>query len=61
MASDRVPPTGASSPQENPFGILCDAEMPWATFSTTATGLDGFTLAELIKPGIIYLNFAKLR
>ena len=56
-----VPPPAARTPQENPFGILCDPAMPWATFSTTATGLGGLTLAELTKPGVIYLKSAKVR
>ena len=43
------------------LGILCDPEMPWATFSTTATGFGGLTLAELVKPGVIYLKSAKVR
>ena len=43
------------------LGILCDPEMPWAAFSTTATGFGGLTLAELVKPGVIYLKSAKLR
>ena len=43
------------------LGILCDPEMPWGTFSTTATGFGGLTLAELAKPGVIYLKSAKVR
>ena len=35
--------------------------MPWGNFSTTATGFGGLTLAELIKPGVIYLKSAKVR
>ncbi len=30
-------------------------------FSTTATGLGGLTLAELVKPGVIYLKSDKVR
>ena len=62
VASASVPPSAVRAPQENPFGILCDPEMPWGTFSTTtATGFGGLTLAELINSGVIYLKSAKLR
>ena len=43
------------------IGILCDPEMPWGLFSTTATGFGGLTLAELVKPGVIYLKSDKVR
>jgi len=43
------------------LGILCDPELPWGEFSTTATGFGGLTLAELIRPGVIYLKSERAR
>ncbi len=43
------------------IGILCDPEMPWGEFGTTATGFGGLTLAELVRPGVIYLKSERAR
>jgi hypothetical protein len=41
--------------------ILCDPELPWWEFSTTTTGFGGLTLAELIRPGVIYWKSERAR
>jgi hypothetical protein len=43
------------------IGIFCDPEMPWGAFATTATGFGGLTLAEQIRPGVIYLKSEQAR
>ncbi len=43
------------------IGILCDPDMPWGLQSTTATGFAGLVLAELTKPGVVFLKSDKAR
>ena len=38
------------------LGILVDPELPWNQFGMTATGFGGLFLAELVRPGVIYLR-----
>ncbi len=40
------------------LGILVDPELPWNQFGMTATGFGGLFLAELVRPGVIYLRGA---
>jgi hypothetical protein len=35
---------------------MCDPELPWGQFGMAATGFAGLTLAELVKPGLVYLK-----
>jgi hypothetical protein len=41
------------------IGVLCDPQMPWGEFAMAATGFAGLTLAELIEPGVIFLQSDK--
>jgi len=43
------------------IGILCDPDMPWGLHATTATGFGGLVLAELAKPGVVFLKAGKLQ
>ncbi len=38
------------------IGIMTDPDLPWGEFSVVATGFAGLTLAELIKPGVVYMK-----
>jgi hypothetical protein len=38
------------------IGILCELEAPWGEYSVAATGFAGLSLAELVKPGVIFLK-----
>jgi hypothetical protein len=40
-------------------GIMCDPKEKWGEFSLSSTGFGGISLAELIKPGIVYLKSDK--
>jgi hypothetical protein len=43
------------------IGVMVEPEMPWGEFSMPATGFGGLALAELIKPGVIFLKSDKAR
>jgi hypothetical protein len=38
------------------IGVLCDPSMPWGLHATTATGFAGLVLAEIARPGIVFLK-----
>ncbi len=38
------------------IGVMVEPDLPWGEFSMAATGFCGLTLAELIKPGVVYLK-----
>ncbi len=38
------------------IGVMCDPEAPWGEFSLSATGFGGLALAEMAKPGVIYMK-----
>jgi hypothetical protein len=37
------------------IGIMVDPELPWGQFSMAATGFGGLFLAEMVRPGVIFL------
>jgi hypothetical protein len=41
------------------IGILCDPGKPWGKYALPATGFAGLSLAELLKPGVIFLKSDK--
>jgi len=43
------------------IGVMVDPDAPWGDFATPATGFAGLTLAELVKPGLIYLRYPARR
>ncbi|NOZ23505.1 MAG: hypothetical protein GXP25_20710 [Planctomycetes bacterium] len=38
------------------IGVMCEPDLPWGEYSMAATGFGGLTLAELVKPGVIFLK-----
>lgn len=38
------------------IGVMVDPELPWGQFNMPATGFGGLFLAELVRPGVIYLK-----
>jgi hypothetical protein len=38
------------------IGVMVDPELPWGQFSMPATGFGGLFLAEMVRPGVIYLR-----
>jgi len=40
----------------NRIGVLCDTDMPWGEYAMPATGFAGLTVAELVRPGVVFLK-----
>jgi hypothetical protein len=38
------------------IGVMVDPDLPWGQFSLAATGFGGLFLAELVRPGVIYMK-----
>lgn len=41
------------------IGVMCEPDLPWGEYSMSATGFGGLALAELAKPGVVFLKSDK--
>jgi len=41
------------------IGVMVDPDLPWGHYSLAATGFGGLLLAELVRPGVIYMKTAE--